>query len=78
VRDVALADLDRAGGRLLDAGDEPQQRRLAAARRPHEDHELAFLDLERHVVDRPRAVAEGLRQAAQADGAHLLLLISSA
>ncbi len=35
-----------AAGRVLEAGDQPQQRGLAAARRPDEDDELAVLDLE--------------------------------
>src|SRR4051812_45286105 len=70
-RDVALADVHAARGGLLDAGDEAQQGRLATARRADEDHELALVDLERHVVDRARAVAEGLGQFGQSDAAHL-------
>jgi hypothetical protein len=38
---------------------------------PDEDHELAVVDLERHVVDRPRAVAEGLGQLGQSDATHV-------
>jgi hypothetical protein len=67
---VALADVHGAGRRLLDARDEPQQRRLAAARRAYEDHELAVVDLERHVVDGARAVAKRLGQFGQSDAAH--------
>ena len=33
-------------GRVLEAGDQPQQRGLAAARRADEDDELAVLDVE--------------------------------
>ena len=35
-----------AGGRILQPGDDAQQRRLAAAGRADEDDELAILDLE--------------------------------
>ena len=52
VGDVALADEDLAVGDVLEPGDHPQQRRLAAARRADEDEELAVGDLERDVVDR--------------------------
>ena len=43
---------DLALGRLLEAGDHPQGRRLAAARRPEERVERAAGDREVHVVDR--------------------------
>ena len=55
VGDVALADEDAAVGDLLDPRDQLQQRRLAAAGRADEHHELAVADLERDVVDRVRA-----------------------
>ena len=40
-----------AGGHVLEPGDEAQKRRLAAARRADEDHELAVLDVEVDAVD---------------------------
>ncbi len=46
VVDDALADPQRALGDLLEAGDHPQRRRLAAPGRPDEHHELAVGDLE--------------------------------
>ena len=61
-RDVAAADLDRAGVLHLEAGDHAQQRGLAAAGRPEEADELAALDLERDVIER-REGAEALGDA---------------
>jgi hypothetical protein len=52
VGDLAAADLDAAVRRLLEAGDDAQERRLAAAGRADEHHELAVGDPERDVVDR--------------------------
>jgi hypothetical protein len=49
---VASADPDATARRLLEPGDHAQERRLAAARRPDEDEELAVGDLERDVFDR--------------------------
>ena len=51
VVDDAIADAEGAAGDLLEAGDHPQAGRLAAARRPDEDHELAVTDLEIKVLD---------------------------
>ena len=42
---------DLALGRLLEAGDHAQGRRLAAARRPEQRVELAARDAQVHVVD---------------------------
>ena len=50
--DVLAGDRDRPRGRRLEPGDQAQRRGLAAARRPHEDHELAVGDVERQAVDR--------------------------
>jgi hypothetical protein len=53
----------------LEAGDGPEQRRLAAARGSEHGHQLAALDLEAHLADglkRP----EGLGDAAQAHVTH--------
>jgi hypothetical protein len=44
VRYVHAADRDRAFCDLLEAGDHSQERRLPAARRPHEHHELPVCD----------------------------------
>ena len=70
VGDVAAADRDRARRRLLEPGDQPQQRRLAAAGRADEDHELAVLDVQADVVDRAHAAAELLRDAVDDDLGH--------
>src|SRR5205823_10753895 len=51
VRDLTCADRDRPGGHLLEAGDHPHQRRLAATRRPPEVDEIAAADNERDAVD---------------------------
>ena len=53
LRDVRAVDRDRAGGRPLEAGDHPQRRRLAAARRAEERDELAALGGEVEVLRRP-------------------------
>ena len=60
-------DLDRAGGRGLEPGEDAQQRRLAAARRADDHEELARLDVDRDAVDGDE-LAEGLLQIADADG----------
>ena len=65
--DVPAADVDRAGRRLLDPGDQLEQRRLAAARRADEHHELALVDIERHVVDGARPVPVRLGHAGDAN-----------
>ena len=67
---VAAAEQDAPAGRLLHAGDHVHGRRLAAARRPEQRHELAVLDGEVHGLQRGE-VAEFLDQALQADGAHV-------
>ena len=51
---------------LLEPGDHPQRRRLAAARRAEQREELAAADLEVEVVD-GHEVAEALRDARQGD-----------
>ena len=42
--DVDAGDADGAGGGAVEAGDDPEQRRLARAARPEHDAELPFLD----------------------------------
>jgi hypothetical protein len=64
------ADGDRAGGGLLQAGDQPQRCCLAAARGPHQHEELAVGHLERHVGDRADPTGELLRDLVQADLCH--------
>ena len=60
---------DLAGARLLQPGDDAQQRRLAAAGRADEDDELAVRDVEVDVVEHLDR-AEGFRDAAEAEVGH--------
>ena len=55
---------------LLQAGDEPQRGRLAAAGGADEDQELAVADLEREVVQRSDAFREPLRDVLQPNVGH--------
>ena len=64
-----VGDHDAARVGLLEARDHPQQRRLAAARRPEHRHQLAALDLEVQLADGLDR-AERLRQAAHPHVAH--------
>ena len=50
--DVVAVDQDLARGRLLEAGDHPQRRRLAAAGRAEQGEELALRDLEVELAHR--------------------------
>ena len=50
--DVLAVEQDAAAGRQLQPGDHPQRRRLAAARRPEHDEELAVGDDEIGILDR--------------------------
>src|SRR5262249_46499230 len=56
---------DRADGRLAQPGDDAQRRRLAAARRAEQRHELARANLEIKAIERLDPVGEGLADAAQ-------------
>ena len=67
--DVDPAELDRAVGRELEAGDQPEHGGLARARRAEHGEELAVGDVEVHAVDRDDG-AERLAQAAEPDGGH--------
>jgi hypothetical protein len=58
--DNAVADLDHPVSHLLEAGDHPQRRSLAAAGWAHEDHELAVGDLEVEIRDRRGSFGEDL------------------
>ena len=65
-RDVLAVEQDPPVGGLLEAGDHPQRRGLAAARRPEHREELARADGEVGVVDGDE-VAEALRHVVEAD-----------
>jgi hypothetical protein len=60
--DALGADEQFAGGDVLEPGDAAQQRRLAAAGRADEDHELAIANLEVDAVQ-DHGLVEGLVQA---------------
>ena len=51
VGDVLAVDDDRALGRPLEAGDHPQDRRLAAAGGPEQGDELALLERQVDAAD---------------------------
>jgi hypothetical protein len=70
VGDLAVADPDLTGGHVLEAGEHPQERRLAAPGRPDEDEEFAVLDVQGDPVHR-RHGAEGLRHFCEPDLRHL-------
>ena len=68
--DRAALEQDLAGARLLEAGDQAQQRGLAAARGAQEGEELVLPDGDRDVVEGPHALlsgAEDLRNSAGFD-----------
>ena len=69
VGDVPVADRDRAAGHVLEPGEQPEQRRLAAARRADEHQELAVADLQGDVVDGLDR-AERLRHPVERDRRH--------
>ena len=64
-RDLVSVLVDQTAGLGLEAGDDPEQRRLAAPRRPQEDDELAAFDVEGHGIE-GREVTEALGDALQA------------
>ena len=58
--EVVPVDHERAGVRLLEAGDDAERRRLSGRARPEQDEELAVLDLQVDAAERVhRAVALG-------------------
>src|SRR5689334_7669344 len=67
--DHVVADIDLAGGDRLKARDDPQQGRLAAARRTDEDDELMISDLEIEIVDDGK-IAVTLGEIAYRDRSH--------
>ena len=50
-RHVLAVEHDAAGGRLVEAGEHAQQRRLAAAGGTEQREELALVDDQRQIVD---------------------------
>ena len=68
-RHVAVAEEDLARVRQLQAGEDPQRRRLAAAGRPEHHQEHSVGDEQVEVVQRGD-VAEALRHSAPLDRAH--------
>src|SRR5262249_57436276 len=66
---VTTADADAAPVRGLEAGDEPEGRRLAAAARPQQRDALAGADGEGEPVD-GRDAAEALGDVLELDRAH--------
>ncbi len=70
VRDVTVADEHGALGDVLEAGDHPEERRLAASRRADEHHELARLDRQRDVVHGTNIAGVDLADVLQDDLAH--------
>ena len=69
-RHVPVADQDAALCCLLEPGDHAQQRRLPAAGRPDEHHELAGKHGQVDVPDRSGAVREHLGDALEDDRSH--------
>ena len=65
--DVVALQQDRSAGRRLEAGDHPQDGRLAASRWPEQREELALVDLQVDVVD-GHHFAEALAQPDELDG----------
>src|SRR6202042_1982407 len=60
-REIDAVEQDAAGVRLLETGDQAQQRSLAAAGWPEQRKELALIDVEGELIDRG-AAAEALAQ----------------
>jgi hypothetical protein len=69
VGDVEAVDANFAAGWRLEAGDQPQRRRLAATARPEEGDELAALDRKVEAFD-DRVGAEGFANAGQGEERH--------
>ena len=78
VADALAVDADVPRGRLEQARGDLEQRRLAAPRRPDHRHELAPVDLERHVVDGVRAVGEHHPDVVERQRGHRLIVAQRA
>ena len=76
VVDDLAADLQLALGDVLEADDHVEQRRLPAARRAHEDEELAVADGEVGLLHRLEAVAVPLGELVEHDLGHVVSLLS--
>src|SRR5262249_12381830 len=68
---------DASVGEVVEPREQPEGRRLPAARGPDEHEELAVGDLDREVVDR-RRLAEALGDVVVGDGSHQSSLVASA
>ena len=68
--DDLAGDADLAVGDVLEPGDHAQRARLAAARRPDEDDELAVGHVQVELVHGPGAVRVDLRQPIELDRPH--------
>jgi hypothetical protein len=69
IGDLGAADPDHAAGRLDEARDHPQRRRLAASGRAEEDEELPVGNLEVHAPDGVM-VAVALREVPELEPRH--------
>ena len=66
--DLLVVDQDAATARALDAGGDPKQRGLAAARGPEQADDLARLDVEAHMIER-EPLAEAARHVVEGESA---------
>src|SRR5262249_15237577 len=69
IADVEAAERVRAARGAIETAEDVHERRLAAARRPHDGHDLAVLDLEIDVAQ--RAHDPGARDVVLGDAAEL-------
>ena len=76
-RDVAATDLDAPGGRVVQAGEDPQHRRLAATRRPEQGDQLTGGHLEVEAVQGPEG-AEVAGEVVQGDRPARAVVLSRA
>src|SRR6266540_2774860 len=65
--DGAIADADLSARDLLEPGDHPQRRRLAAAGGPDQHHQLAVRNLERELLDGDGSIRVDLADAVEGD-----------
>ncbi len=63
----AVSDVKRSAGDVLETGDHPQHRGLAASRWSYEDHQLAIVDREIESVNRLEPVWIDLLYALKRD-----------
>src|SRR5581483_11235066 len=66
--DLDAVDARRPGRELLEACQDAEQRALARAARPEDDHDLARRDGQRHALQRDRAAGLGLEDAERVVG----------